>query len=84
MQERCDQCRFFHPYPPASRPDVMVVSGEDVFGGGECRRQPPVWRGLKLAEFPLVMCSGWCGEFVRKNTEHANDVSEQVDMRGAR
>jgi hypothetical protein len=62
----------------------MIVSGEEVFGGGECRRQPPEWRGLKLGEFPLVMCNGWCGEFMRKATEHAHEINEQGEKRGAR
>ncbi len=79
MQERCDQCRFFRPNPPASRPGVIVFSGESVFGGGECRRRSPVWRGHELAQFPLVACEGWCGEFVHKSvTDGGSDATPET------
>ena len=33
---RCDQCRFFHAYPPADSPDRISFSGDQIRGGGEC------------------------------------------------
>jgi len=66
---RCDECRFFHPHPPADRPGQIVVTGNEVLGGGECRRRPPTCMQrdhssvFPLACFPLVAVECWCGEF---------------------
>lgn len=68
MPARCDRCRFFHPHPPASAPEVIVFSADGFLGGGECRHRPPTWRELELACFPIVASNGWCGEFVPRES----------------
>ena len=61
---RCDRCRFFHPNPPTERPDQIMFTCDGTFGGGECRRQPPVRDDeFDIARFPTVACDWWCGEF---------------------
>jgi hypothetical protein len=61
---RCEQCRFFHAYPPASQPDAIVVSADGIRGGGECRLHPPVQiENETLARFPVVSNDCWCGCF---------------------
>ncbi len=74
MPERCDRCRFFHPNPPAHKPDVISIGGDTIQGGGDCRRTPPAWRELDVAYFPLVACHWWCGEF---------EASARTDVGGA-
>jgi hypothetical protein len=63
---RCDQCQHFSADPSAGTPEQIIISGDGIRGGGECRRHPPrdpqkpiPW----LAEFPVVACEWWCGEF---------------------
>ncbi len=82
MPNRCDQCRFFYPNPPAERPEMISFREGQVLGGGYCRRRPPVWRESLHEEgvFPLVACDSWCGEFearVKRDTvstkPHAKD-----------
>jgi len=64
---RCDNCQFFHPYPPADRPDQIILDADGVRGGGECRAVPPIARDLDpLARFPLVTNEMWCGWFTAK------------------
>lgn len=62
---RCDQCRFFHAYPPADSPDRISFSGDQIRGGGECRSNPPVASDeLKpIGSFPVVFNDYWCGRF---------------------
>jgi len=68
---RCDQCAHFHANPSADTPEQVIVSGDGIRGGGECRRHPPhdpqkarPW----LATFPVVCCDWWCGEFNPRST----------------
>ncbi len=64
---RCDQCRFFHPHPPASERGEIVVATDGIWGGGECRAQPPVIVDHNtFASFPIVWNDGWCGRFERQ------------------
>jgi hypothetical protein len=43
----------------------MIFSGDEIRGGGECRRHPPTMRGEydMVASFPVVGCDWWCGHF---------------------
>ena len=50
---RCDNCQFFHPYPPADRPDQIIFDADGVLGGGECRAVPPVVQEFDQLLFPL-------------------------------
>lgn len=66
---RCDHCRYFRPYPPADEPDQMIFSGDEIRGGGECRRNPPTLAErdflavFPIACFPIVANDCWCGHF---------------------
>ena len=62
---RCDRCQFFYPHPPAKLPDQMVITADEIYGGGQCRRHTPVRDedNFGLAHFPVVMSDCWCGEF---------------------
>ena len=62
--KRCDRCRCFYPNPPSKRPDQITFTCDGTYGGGECRRHPPLHEeDLRLARFPTVACDWWCGEF---------------------
>ena len=67
---RCDRCHFFDPNPPARKPDQMAFTCNGTFGGGECRRYPPLRHEdeFRLACFPTVPFDWWCGEFVSSET----------------
>lgn len=55
---RCEHCRCFHAYPPASKPDAIVVSADGLHGGGECRLRPPLLvENGTLARFPVLTAS---------------------------
>ncbi|MEQ8785114.1 MAG: hypothetical protein RIC55_02405 [Pirellulaceae bacterium] len=61
---RCEHCRFFHAHPPASSPGEIVVSGDGIRGGGECRANAPIILPEQImACFPVVWNDGWCGRF---------------------
>ena len=65
---RCDQCRYFHPYPPADKPDQMIMSDDGIRGGGECRLKPPtIVSDQRVASFPIVESGAWCGCFEAKD-----------------
>lgn len=56
MKECCKTCKFYKAHNPF----------EDQFKG-ECRRYPPeAKKNFKVAMFPIVTESGWCGEFDHK------------------
>jgi hypothetical protein len=64
MPERCDHCRFYQAYPSSPEPGVIQFCAGAVCGGGECRRNPPVWHENELlGRFPVVAEAGWCGCF---------------------
>lgn len=69
MSDRCDRCWYFHPNPPASKPDAIVFSAGEVYGGGECRRHPPTWQKDMMGCFPLVANYWWCGEYAPKASQ---------------
>jgi hypothetical protein len=63
---RCDRCEYFYAHQPAERPGAMIVIGNTIYGGGQCRRHPPVQdeSDCFTAKFPIVTSEWWCGEFV--------------------
>ena len=65
---RCDQCQFFYPHEPAERPGQIQFTAEEIYGGGQCRRHPPVPDKIdfRTAKFPVVASDYWCGEFVAR------------------
>ena len=68
--KRCDRCRFFHPHPLARWADEVVFAHDGVYGGGQCRRHPPVLvESHGIAKFPDVPNSYWCGEFIERDTQ---------------
>ena len=70
MRPSCDQCQFFAAHPPTHDRSSIVVSGSGIRGGGECRRQPPVWSQHEtLGCFPIVASDWWCGCFKSLSTE---------------
>jgi len=83
MHVHCGRCRFFHPNPPASKPEVVVFSADSVRGGGECRRKNPSWRQHDVACFPLVAGDWWCGDFEAKQA-HGNPDGDAGPEAGPR
>jgi hypothetical protein len=68
--KRCDRCRFFHAHPPARSAGEMVFAHDGVYGGGQCRRHPPVRDELdRVAKFPDVANDFWCGEFIGRDAQ---------------
>jgi hypothetical protein len=57
MEEHCALCRFYLGNYAASKDDAV----------GFCRRYPPTISG----HYPLVMASGWCGEFQPSASQQA-------------
>jgi hypothetical protein len=70
---RCDQCRFFHAYPPADSPNRISFSGDQIRGGGECRNNPPVFSDElnPIGTFPVVFSEYWCGRFEQTASQPA-------------
>jgi hypothetical protein len=49
----------------------MIFAHDGVYGGGQCRRHPPVRDELdRVAKFPDVPSSFWCGEFIEHDAKH--------------
>jgi len=69
---RCDQCRHYFGYPPSDRPDRISISGDEIRGGGECRRNPPVVSEelQPIGSFPVVFNDYWCGQFESNHQDH--------------
>jgi hypothetical protein len=49
----------------------MIFAHDGVYGGGQCRRHPPVRHELdRVAKFPDVPSGFWCGEFIEHDAKH--------------
>ncbi len=62
----CWDCRFYEPHLEVDRDQPSPHEGLE----GDCQRYPPVTdhgrrdSRVNYADFPIVMESSWCGEFV--------------------
>lgn len=85
-QPACCDCRFFETCLGLDRDQ----SPEDECQQGECRRHPPVIdhvsrdAAVNYAEFPIVVASDWCGEFVPRapNLARNRDREASAALRG--
>lgn len=84
MPDRCDRCRYFYPNPPAQQPGYISFCGDEIYGGGYCRKKPPVIRESphEMAGYPLVACDSWCGAFeaFRSSAPPSHPVGPQRDL----
>ena len=70
---RCDCCRFYFPHPSSDSPGTVSFHGDDIRGGGQCRRNPPTLsceRERYVSSFPIVFADSWCGAFKPTTGSH--------------